>query len=116
MKRIELNNGLDYLEFREGSGRTIEIFDIAVRSIRRKGVGTNLIGQLLYVRTPKETKNIWAFVRSDNEGAIEFYQALGFKISPMISNFYAPGEHARIARLNTSWGLGKEGGKREEEQ
>lgn len=75
MKKILLNK-VDYLIYREGSGHTIEIFDIAVYSRRNAGVGTKLFNKLL--SEVKETR-IFAITRKENENAQNFYSKLGFK-------------------------------------
>lgn len=83
-KTIGLNkidkNG-DYLLWRESYGDTIEIVDIAVYSERQKGVGRSMFEEL------DKTKNIFAFCRDTNEGAIAFYKKLGFK-GTFVPNFY----------------------------
>lgn len=75
MKEIKLKDK-DYLQYRDGSGHTIEIFDIAVYSNRRAGIGTKLFKQLLKDTT--ETR-IFAITRKENEIAQQFYEKLGFK-------------------------------------
>jgi ribosomal protein S18 acetylase RimI-like enzyme len=74
MKEIRLNKK-DYLIYREGSGHTLEIFDIAVYGHRRSGVGTQLFNILLKETT--ETR-IFAITRKENEIAQQFYAKLGF--------------------------------------
>lgn len=83
MQRITLNE-IDFLDYREGSGGTIEIFDIAVMSERGKGVGTELI-RLLQERT--NTHLISAITRGSNYQARAFYRKNGF-IEVRLPDFY----------------------------
>jgi hypothetical protein len=41
--KISLHDGKDYLDWRQGSGNTVEIFEIEVGTDRRKGIGKRLI-------------------------------------------------------------------------
>lgn len=75
MKKIVLND-TDILVYRKGSGDTIEIYDIAVYSVRRVGNGTSLFKQLL---KEVDEKRIFAITRKENENAQHFYNKLGFK-------------------------------------
>lgn len=77
----------DYLLYRQGSGTTVEILDIVVGSERRKGVGRNLINQLLGL-LPVEVKLVFAITRSDNFIAQQFYESLHFRVVGVLRNFY----------------------------
>ena len=46
MNTIELEDERDFLQWRQGSGTTIEIYDIVVGSERRQGKGRRLIERL----------------------------------------------------------------------
>lgn len=87
--RYSINKGKDFIVYRNGSNDTIEIFDIAVMSERRKGYGTQLINKL-----KQKNKNLFAFMRASNENAKIFYEHNGFK-STFINNFY-PDEDAYL--------------------
>lgn len=43
MPRLTLEDYRDFIDWRPGSGRSVEIFDIAVGSARRQGRGRELI-------------------------------------------------------------------------
>lgn len=91
MNVITLKYGLDYLKWREGSGGTVEIFDIAVTSTRRCGKGTELVNRLI-AEVQGKYHLLYAFTRRTNEIAQQFYFALGFEVYAMISKFYSDGE------------------------
>lgn len=78
----------DFLTFREGSGGTIEIYDIAVGSDRRRGKGTRLVQDVLNHRLPPGTKTLWAMTRMSNQIAQQFYERLGFRVAGILRNFY----------------------------
>jgi ribosomal protein S18 acetylase RimI-like enzyme len=77
----------DFLIWRQGSGNTVEIYDIAVGSERRKGRGRALVNKL-YEQVPTGTKLVWAITRSDNFIAQEFYEELQFRVVGILRNFY----------------------------
>lgn len=83
---IELNDGKDFLEFKVMGGQTVEIVDILVRTSRRTGIGTNLVGELID-RVEKPCR-IYAFARSENAIAAAFYKRLGFSRSVVLKKFY----------------------------
>lgn len=72
----QIGNHIDYLYYRKGSGETIEIYDIAVKSERQKGTGRRLFNALLKKTDPER---VFAITRKSNEGAQAFYKKLGFK-------------------------------------
>jgi ribosomal protein S18 acetylase RimI-like enzyme len=75
------------LVWRQGSGPTVEIFDIAVEAkARRKGTGRRMVHRLMKT-LPPGTKTVWAITRASNLIAQEFYQSLGFLGSPL-QRFY----------------------------
>jgi ribosomal protein S18 acetylase RimI-like enzyme len=88
-KLITLDDRSDFLLYREGSGKTIEIFDIAVNTERRKGKGRQLVN-LLFANVPQGTKRVWAITRADNFVAQQFYEELRFRSIPL-RDFYGEG-------------------------
>ena len=86
LNRISISDGKDYLDWREGSGGTVEIFDVVVNSDRRKGRGRVLVSILL-AQLPAETK-VWAITRSDNDIGILWYEAMRFRVCGVLREFY----------------------------
>lgn len=71
--------GKGYLVYRQGSGNTVEIFEIEVdNEYRRQGVGKTLIKELMCICRQKQVNLIYAFTRSSNSISQEFYLKLGF--------------------------------------
>ena len=90
MNRIDLDaNPQDFLIWRQGSGTTVEIFDIAVNSHRRKGCGRRLINILIDQRLPYGTTLVWAITRSTNLIAQSFYEQTGFHVIAVLRRFYS---------------------------
>lgn len=87
VKRIILDHPDDYLDYREGSGSTVEIYDICVGTERGKGRGRYLV-QLLLQMVPPGTRLVWAITRGGNFIAQEFYEKLGFRVVGTLRNFY----------------------------
>ncbi len=91
------------LLWRQGMGRTVELFDIGVpNSSRRQGIGRGLIEQLK-LAVPDDTALIYAFVRYDNTAAQQFYESLGFRIVARLHDFYRDcprNEHALMYGLD----------------
>ncbi len=85
--RIQLNDPRDFLIWRKGMGRTVELFDIQVGSERRKGRGKELIETLLR-RLPKNTAHVFAITRLSNATAHQFYESLGWRIVGRLHYFY----------------------------
>lgn len=93
MNRITLNGDVrDRLDWRWGSGGTIEIFDIVVGSERRNGRGRRLVNKLLneIAGMPEDSRPtfVWAITRADNRIAQEFYAELKFKVVAPLYDFY----------------------------
>jgi ribosomal protein S18 acetylase RimI-like enzyme len=97
MPRI-VKNEVDYLEWREGSGGTVEIYDIAVLSKRHQGVGRSLIEELKD-QVRGKTHLIFAITRRSNHGAQKFYGKVGFRKLARLERFYV-GEDALIFGLD----------------
>lgn len=87
MVRISLDDPHDYLDWRVGSGGSVEIFDLAVGSERRRGRGRELVCRLLRA-APPGTRRVWALTRAGNEGAHAFYVAVGFRLGGAVRAFY----------------------------
>lgn len=71
-----IHRKVDVLDYRDGSGGTIEIYDIVVNSERGVGRGEALFRELLEKENPKR---VFAFCRDDNTNAHAYYERLGFK-------------------------------------
>jgi ribosomal-protein-alanine N-acetyltransferase len=80
---------------------TAEIYNIAVKSKHRnRGIGTELLLELLRTATKKNVGIIRLEVRKSNRKAFEFYKKLGFKITGERKNFYTnPSEDAFLMEL-----------------
>lgn len=90
MHKIEL--GQAFLIWREGTGNTIEIFDIHVPSHeRRLGRGRRLMEML--VDPLSDDKVVWAITRATNKVGQQFYENLNFKVMAFIRDIYGDGEH-----------------------
>lgn len=79
----------DYLYYRKGSGDTIEIYDIAVKSERRSGIGRRMVEELLEKEKPER---VFAITRRSNHVAQKFYQSL--KMSGIKLPAFYPDEDA----------------------
>lgn len=78
----------DFLIWRQGSGPTVEIFEIEIRPIsRRRGHGRKLIDLLLDKHLPPGTTTVYAITRSTNRIAQHFYESLRFRPIPLY-DFY----------------------------
>lgn len=80
----------DYLDYRHGSGNSVEIYDIAVGSERRKGIGTAMFRSLL--ATLKRSCLVFAIARSENRVAQQFYLSIGFRVVGVLCKFYQEGD------------------------
>lgn len=79
-----IKNKIDVLEYREGQAGTVEIYDIVVKTERGKGIGRQLVNELI---EETKAKRVYAFCRSYNKNAHLFYEKLGFK-GYDLPNFY----------------------------
>jgi ribosomal protein S18 acetylase RimI-like enzyme len=80
----------DFLDYRWGSGNTVEIYDIEVGSDRRRGRGRALVSILL-ASVEDQNVTVWAITRAENRIAHEFYWSLGFRVVAPLYEFYDGG-------------------------
>ena len=96
----------DFIVFRSGMARTIELFDIQVGSSRREGKGKQLVQAMLDILKEKESdvSMVYAIVRLSNAIAHQFYEALDFRLVGRLHYFYRDGggknEHALVYGLD----------------
>jgi ribosomal-protein-alanine N-acetyltransferase len=77
------------------------IVSVAVKKEwRRRGIGKKLIEKLLENFKKEGMKIVFLHVREENREAINFYQALGFKIIELVENYYSNGENAYLMEKN----------------
>ena len=89
MQRITLEDPKDFIDYREGSGGTVEIFDIVINTERGVGKGRKLV-EILKSRVKSHL--IFAITRETNEIAKEFYVGIGFRLIARLPLFYPPDE------------------------
>ena len=84
----------DYVIWRNGSGGTIEILDIAVQSERGVGRGRMLMEKLFAVINDNRKDNplVFAITRSSYPIAQQFYEHLGFRVVGVLRDFYTLSE------------------------
>ena len=87
MTRICLGDLRDFLDYREGSGGSVEIFDLQVGSDRRKGIGRQLVERLCGGLQPDI--RVWAITRATNEIAQIFYERCKFTMACPLRRFYS---------------------------
>jgi len=77
---------------------SLHIANIAVKKgLRRKGIGTLLIGMAKDIATKEGKEKITLEVRKSNETAIRFYEKNGFTQTSVIRGYYFPdGEDALV--------------------
>lgn len=103
---ITLDDYRDFLVYRQGMGRTVEIYDICVETDRRKGKGRKLIKRLLenLKDAYPDTSMVYAVTRIGNTIAHQFYEALGFRLLGRLHYFYRDSgdqlEHALVYGLD----------------
>lgn len=91
--------GLDFLKYRDGSGKSVEIFDMAVNTARGQGKGRAMVNELCR-RYEGTGVLVWAMTRESNEIAHTFYSRCGFKILGVLHKFYhVDAEHAYVFGL-----------------
>lgn len=91
--RLNGDDPRDFIEFRPGNGRTVELFDIQVVSQRRKGIGKDLVDKLIFHVSGWDPPPavVYAMTRIDNPIAHQFYEALGFRLLGRLHYFYRDG-------------------------
>jgi ribosomal-protein-alanine N-acetyltransferase len=73
------------------------IISVAVKKEwRKRGIGRRLVEKLLENFKKEGMKIVFLHVREENKEAINFYQALGFKIIELVENYYSNGENAYL--------------------
>jgi ribosomal-protein-alanine N-acetyltransferase len=73
------------------------IISVAVKKEwRKRGIGRKLVEKLLENFKKEGMKIVFLHVREENRDAINFYQALGFKIIELVENYYSNGENAYL--------------------
>lgn len=85
---IRLDHPEDYIQYRQGSGNTVEITDISVVSERRKGKGRYLVNELISNFVSPSIVLVWAITRADNLIAQQFYEELRFRVVGVLRHFY----------------------------
>jgi ribosomal-protein-alanine N-acetyltransferase len=63
---------------------------------RRRGIGKRMVEKLLESFKKEGINIIFLHVREENREAINFYQALGFRIRELVENYYSNGENAYL--------------------
>lgn len=88
-----------YVAFRHGGGEA-EMLRLAVDPhVRRRGLARTLVEHGLQRLRQEGVQSCHLEVRMDNEGAIAFYQALGFERSGRRRNYYRDGTDALLYSL-----------------
>ncbi|MDG6925639.1 MAG: GNAT family N-acetyltransferase [Nitrososphaerota archaeon] len=86
---------------RFGLAKKGHIISVAVlREYRGRGVGTKLIREALEEVRKENGKECYLEVRITNEGAIELYKRLGFKVTSTLHGYYKDGESAYTMALS----------------
>ncbi len=94
-----------YLIWRQGSGHTIEIYDIYVDpKYRRCGVGRQLVAELTKI-APPHIRTIFALTRPTNMIAQEFYEGIGFSVLGVLRNFYRDTDINGVDALMYGFGI-----------
>lgn len=89
-------SGLDFLKYREGSGKSVEVYDIAVNTARCEGRGRRMMDELCR-RYEGTGMLVWAMTRESNRGAQTFYTRCGFHLLGVLHKFYhVDREHAYV--------------------
>jgi ribosomal protein S18 acetylase RimI-like enzyme len=109
METITLESPEDFLTYREGSGNTVEIYNIVVGSERGQGRGRKLVEMLLEEldnrRNPKGGRlaaipMVFAITRHSNSIARQFYIAVGFNLVGYLNGFYGVNNDAMMYGMN----------------
>ncbi len=77
-----------YIEWRQGSGNSVEILDITVANEhRREGFGRGMVRCVIERFLKPEVKTVYAITRASNRAAQQFYERLRFRPHPL-RHFY----------------------------
>lgn len=88
-----------YVAFRHGGGES-EMLRLAVDpEVRRQGVARMLVESGLERLRREKVESCHLEVRKDNQGAIAFYEALGFQRSGRRKSYYRDGTDAALYSL-----------------
>ncbi|HET9228456.1 MAG TPA: ribosomal protein S18-alanine N-acetyltransferase [Thermoanaerobaculia bacterium] len=88
-----------YVAFRHGGGES-EMLRLAVDpEVRRQGVARMLVESGLERLRREKVESCHLEVRMDNQGAIAFYEALGFQRSGRRKSYYRDGTNAALYSL-----------------
>jgi len=80
---------------RFGLAKKGHIISVAVlEEYRNKGIGSKLIQQAMEEIKTESGKECYLEVRITNEGAIELYKRIGFKVTSTLHGYYKDGESA----------------------
>lgn len=92
----------DYVIWRNGSGGTVEILDIAVQSKRGIGRGKLLIETLFAEinRIHEDNPLVFAITRSSYPIAQQFYEHLGFRVVGVLRDFYTVSEGGGVVGVD----------------
>lgn len=83
-RRLTSGSPHNYLDWRPGSGNTVEIFDIHVRpQDRRHGHGKLMVIKLIRECTSRGAATVYAITRASNFMAQEFYESMKFRAVPL---------------------------------
>lgn len=90
----------DYLIWREGSGGTVEIYDLHVSGEhRREGRGRVLVDLLLDRYKPKDCHLVFAITRQENFVAQQFYESMRFRVVAVLRDFYRSDDGKRSVAI-----------------
>lgn len=81
------------LAWAPSSGGTCEFHLDVEPGSQRQGVGRSMVEELEALGKEKGWMGLYSFCASDNESALQFFKALGFR-SLLASHFYGEGRHA----------------------
>lgn len=88
MNRINGYYPGDFLDWREGSGGTVEIFDMEVGNAnRRRGSGRTMVDTVITECEKRGVKTLYAITRMSNLIAQHFYTELRFR-PVLLPDFY----------------------------
>lgn len=93
--------GLSFLDVLQNYSPRGHILNLAVKpSFQRKGIGSLLLKRALDNIWEEGYNKVELEVKTDNNPAINFYQARGFSKFKTIGNFYSNGDDAHLMHKN----------------